>query len=89
MKCFMGLEMLSRGSGDITPGMRAGISFGRHMGLFMGCKMTAFHVILVALVAFERTLQSEGSLEQNTCPVWVLKCSCRRQGFLNDLSQPS
>src|SRR5579859_1537158 len=55
----MSFEMLIGGQRSIATGIRTGNSFRRHMGLFMCCKMTALHIVLIALVALEWTLRSD------------------------------
>ena len=89
MKSLMGFEVLICRQSSIAAGIWTRDSFGKYMGLFMRCKMTSFHVIFVALVTFEGTLLSDKWFRIYTSPVWVLMCSCRRQGLVYDLSHPS
>ena len=56
MECLMSFEMLIGGQGGFTTGIRTSNSFSWKMGLFMRCEMTAFHVILVAVITLEWTL---------------------------------
>ena len=89
MKSLMSFEMLICGQSSIAAGIRTRDSFGRYMGLFMRRKMASFHVIFVALVTLEGTLLLDKRFRIDTSPVWVLMCSCRRQGLVYDLSHPS